>query len=187
MEDFTMHNFFKQWAKSWPLTAAFVVIGLTCGITYSSVTKTTFTASTDILVTGASESITSKDYAAIVNSNNLITPAALESANLKDSGCHIEGSTVGSVVTIAATCADSKNADELSLEAADVFTGSIAGILHDEKVYAQVISTNGAAPDISTTTRILRIALPGLAGLALGAFIAFVKLDHATSKKKSRK
>lgn len=183
-----MHNFFKQWAKLMPLTVILAILGLICGIIYTVMSPLTYSASVDILVTGAPESITSKDYIAIVNSRELIAPAAIESAELKDAKCSISGTATSSVVTITATCeSGAENAKKLSLEAADVFSASIGSILHDEKVFASVISTQDAAPDTSTTMRILRVALPAIAGVLLAAFVAFVKLDHASSLKKTRK
>ena len=147
----------------------------------------TYSGSVDILVTGAPESITAKDYTAIVNSRELIAPAAIESAGLKDAKCSVSGSATSSVVTVVATCPDIKDAEKLSTETADVFTGSIGSILHNEQVYAQTISIHEAAPDVSTAMRILRVALPAIAGILIAAFIAFVKLDHASSLKKTRK
>ena len=147
----------------------------------------TYSGSVDILVTGAPESITAKDYTAIVNSRELIAPAAIKSAGLKDAKCSVSGSATSSVITVVATCPDVKDAEKLSAETADVFTGSIGSILHDEKVYAQAISIHEASADVSTAMRILRIALPAIAGILLAAFFAFVKLDHATSIKKNHK
>ena len=187
MKDFTIHNFFKCWANLLPWTIILAVIGLACGLYYNSTIKQSYTAETDVLITGAPMSVKTSDYEAILNSGELIVPAALDSTHLKDAGCNISGEASGNVLTISATCPKAEDASTLSVEAADVFSGTIAGIMHDEDVFAQTISSRGASADVSTLSRVIKTAVPVVAALLLTAFVAFVKLDYATSTKKTHK
>ena len=187
MKDFTIHNFFKCWAKLLPWTIILAVIGLVCGLYYNSTIKQSYTAETEVLITGVPASVKTSDYEAIINNGELIVPAALDSTHLKDSECKINGEASGNVLTIFATCPKAEDAATLSVEAADVFSGTIAGIMHNENVFAQTISSRNASADVSTLSRIITIAVPVVAAFLLTAFIAFVKLDYTTSTKKTHK
>ena len=191
MEDFTIRNYFKQWCKLLPITIILTTICLIAGFVYNSTIKQSYTASIDVLITGASSTIKSTTYDAIVNSGNLIAPAALEASGLKDSGCSVSGKTTDIIMTISGTCSSNgEDAAKLAESAADIFTGSIASILHNENVNADVIAIRGAHANVATKTRIVKIILPALVCIFVMSFIAFIKLDRVATKsstKKSRK
>ena len=191
MEDFTIRNYFKQWRKLLPITIILIIICLIIGLIYNSTIKQSYTANVDVIITGAPSTIKASTYDTIVTRGNLIAPAALEATGLKDSGCSVSGKTSDIIMTISGTCtSNGEDAAKLAESAADIFTGSIAGILHNENVHADVIAIRGAHANVATKTRIVKVILPAIVCLFVMSFIAFIKLDHAATKtptKKSRK
>ncbi len=183
MEEFTMRNFFKQWKALLPLAIIFVFVGLIGGIFYNSLQKQNYSATNEILVINAGESVMPEDLMSIANSKELVGNSAIENANV-DKTCAYKANKSGNVIKITSTCeSNGEDAKKLSNSVVDVFSGAIMSVYNNSELAVKTITHAEAEERITSLNRILYVIIPVLAGLALSAFVAFVKLDHETSKK----
>ena len=183
MEEFTMHNFFKQWKAILPLAIILTFIGLVIGIIYSTTRVQSYSVTHEVLVVNAIDTIMPEDYAAIANSKTSVGDEAKKNAGV-DSSCKYKASKNGNVVKITATCESSaEDSSKLAESVTEQFATAITSIYENESMEVKTISRNEAEEEVTTLNRVIYVVVAALAGVAISAFVAFVKLDHLSSKK----
>lgn len=129
------------------------------------------------------DTMMSEDLVAIANSNKTVGDTAMKEAGV-DNSCSYKATKSGNIIKIAATCgSSSEDSRKLAKSVADSLGRAIVNIYEMDGLQVKTISEGNSEEDITTLKRILYVSLPALTGLALSAFIAFIKLDHVTSKK----
>ena len=123
---------------------------------------------------------------ASTNSEKTVGKEAKKEANV-DSSCDYKASKSGNVIKITATCGSSgEDSRKLAESVTNVFSRAIINIYEMDGLETKVISEGSSEENVTTLKHISYIALPAFAGLAISAFIAFVKLDRATSEKRKK-
>ena len=184
MEEFTMHNFFKQWKAILPLTIILTFIGLVIGILYSTTRTQSYSVTHELIVVNTLDTILPEDYVAIANSKTSVGDEAKKAANV-DGSCKYKASKSGNVVRITSTCESSaEDARKLNESVTEKFATALNTIYEDDGMVVKTISRNEAEEEVTTFSRVTYVVVAALAGIAISAFIAFVKLDHLTSKKR---
>ena len=185
MEEFTMRNFLKQWKAILPLAIIFTFIGLIAGLLYNNMQVQQYSVTYETLVINATDNMMPEDYVAIANSKLSVGDEAIEAAKV-DESCGYKATKSGNVVKITSTCESSaEDAQKLSESVVNVYSRAIVNIYKNDALEVKTITRGESEEQITTVNRVLYVVLPALAGLALSAFIAFIKLDHASSKKRS--
>ncbi len=183
MKEFTMRNFFKQWKAILPLAIIFTFIGLIVGVAYNNLQKQSYLVTYEILAINTPDTTQPEDLVSIANSAQTVGAQAMERAGV-DNACTYKATKTGNVVKITSTCESSvEDAQKLSTAVVETFSEAVTSIYNNEGIEVKIIDRSDGEEQITTLKRILYVCLPALAGLALSAFIAFIKLDHITSKK----
>ena len=184
MNSFTIRNFFRQWKAILPLAIILTFIGLFIGIYYNGTQKQSYSATNEVLVVNMLDTMMSEDLVSIVNSKKTVGDDAMKNAGVDDS-CSYKATKNGNVIKITATCgSNDTDPHKLVDSVTDYFNRAIVNIYETDGLQVKTISEGDSEEDITTSQRFLYITLPALAGLAISAFIAFIKLDYATSKKR---
>lgn len=184
MESFTIRHFFKQWMAILPLAIILTFVGLIAGIYYNNTQKQSYSVTYEVIVVNATDTMAPEDFVSIANSKIMVGESAMKNANV-DGSCSYKAAKNGNVVKITTACNSSgDDARKLAESVTSVFSEAIINIYEIDSLQVKTISKNGSEEGITTFKRVLFVSLPALAGLALSAFIAFVKLDHATSEKR---
>jgi len=177
-----MHNFFKQWKAILPLAIALTFIGLIAGIFYGATRTQSYSVTQEVLVIGAADTVLPEDLFAIANSPSLVGDVAKKNANV-DNSCGYKAAKSGNVVRITTTCESSADDSRKLAESVSAqFSEAIKSVYENDAITVKSISQGEAVELITTTNRVIYVVVAALAGLAASAFIAFVKLDHLTSK-----
>lgn len=185
MEEFTMRNFLKQWKAILPLAIIFTFIGLIAGLVYSNMQVQKYSVTYETLVVNATENMQPEDFVAIANSRQSVSDQATKEAGV-DKSCGYKATKSGNVVKITSTCeSNADDAQKLSQSVVDVYSRAIVDIYGNENLEVKTITRGESEEQVTTVSRVLYVLIPAIVGLALSAFIAFIKLDHATSKKRS--
>ena len=183
MEEFTMHNFFKQWKAILPLTIILTFIGLMAGILYSTSRVQSYSVTHELIVVNTIETILPEDYVAIANSKTSVGDVAKKNAGVDDS-CKYKAAKSGNVVKITSTCESSaEDSRKLTESVTEQFATALSTIYEEDEMTVKTISRNEAEEQVTVLNRVLYVVIAALAGIAVSAFIAFVKLDHLSSKK----
>ena len=184
MEEFTMRNFLKQWKAILPLAIILTFAGLIAGVAYAATRTQSYSATNEVLVINSMESALPDDYVAIANSKPAVGDKAKEDAGA-DKACFHKATRAGNVVKITATCGSSKeDAVKLADNAATQFAVAVHDYYEQGNVQVKNISRTESQELVPSSNKIVYTVVAGLAGLAASAFIAFVKLDHLSSKKR---
>ena len=181
-----MRNFLKQWKAILPLAVILTFVGIVIGVAYGA-TRTqsqSYSATNELLVINSIETALPDDYAAIANSKQTVGDKAKETAGV-DESCSYRASRTGNVVKVVATCESSKeDATRLVDSVATQFATAVHDIYEQGNTQVKILSHTESEDLVTGTSRIVYIAIGGLVGLAASAFIAFVRLDHLSSKKR---
>lgn len=186
MESFTIRNFFRQWKAILPLAIILTFVGLIAGVYYSNTQKQSYNVTNEVLVVNMLDTMQPDDFVAIANSEKTVGKNAKKEANV-DSSCDYKASKSGNIIKITATCeSNGEDSRKLAESVTNVFSRAIINIYEMDGLQTKVISEGSSEENVTTLKRISYIALPTFAGLAISAFIAFVKLDRATSEKRKK-
>ena len=146
--------------------------------------KQSLSATNEVLVVNIIETIQPEDLVSIANSNELVGNHATQIASA-DKSCSYKASKTGNVVKITSTCeSNGDDAKKFSNAVVESFSEAIVSVYNNENLEVKTITHGESEEQITKLNRAFYICLPALAGLALSAFIAFIKLDYATSKKR---
>ena len=182
MKDFTMRNFLKQWKAILPLAVIFTFVGLIVGLAYNSLQKQSYLVTYEILTINTPNTTLPEDLVSIANSTQTVGGRAMEKVGADDT-CSYKATKTGNVVKITSTCESSmENAQKLAEAIVESYSEAVISVYNNENIEVKTIDRANGEEQISTLRRAVFICLPALAGLALSAFIAFIKLDHITSK-----
>ena len=186
MKEFTIKNLVKYWCKIWPLTLILIVAGVGAGFMLVKTTKQSYEANIDVLVINSDRNAVANDYASLFTSD-LVEGVVTENSDYAD--CSTDTKTTGNVVNITTSCGGSGSQalkfNELLVEQ---FSAVASQLYEDNLDEVTILSSDKEAkPTVTTSTKLMKIAVPVIAAIATSMVVAFIGLDIKVSKAEKKK